>query len=104
MSSLLDPVSPELKLVRLDGMDAELGLLAGLDPLGPGVAEQAVGQQAELIGRLSRRDLHAHALGPEAGLLERDLVSARRQVDVDRARRPRAGLHREGFFGTGVGG
>ena len=38
--------------VGLDRVDPKLGLLAGLDPLGPGVAEQAVGQQAEVMRRV----------------------------------------------------
>src|SRR5438132_1076722 len=42
-------------------------------------------------------DLQASVLGPESGLLERDLVRPRRQVDVDRAARPRAGLERAGL-------
>ncbi len=44
-------VAPQVELVRLDRMDAELGLSHRPHPLGPGVAEQAVGQQAELERR-----------------------------------------------------
>ena len=34
MNSLLESISPELELIRLDGMDAELGLFARRTHLG----------------------------------------------------------------------
>ena len=46
--------------------------------------------------RSSRRDVKVHALGTEAGFLKRDLVRARRQVNVDRAGRSRSCLERAG--------
>src|SRR5205814_10036411 len=92
-----DPVPPETELIRLDRVHSELGLLARLDPLGPGVAEEAIRQEPEVMQRSSWGDLHLGALGPVAGLLERQLVRTRWQVDVDRAARPRAGLERAGL-------
>ena len=68
------PVAPQLQLVRLDRVDAELAGLAAADPLGPGVAEQAVGKEPELV---RRRDGHRHpaSFGPEAGALQGDGVA-----------------------------
>ena len=61
------------------------------DPLGPRVAEQAIGKEAQLVRRHSRSDLQSHALGTEAGLLQSDLVGARQRIDMNRASQ-RAGL------------
>ena len=72
----LETIPPETQVIGLDRVDPELGHLASLDPLGPGIAEQAVREQAKLIRRLARSDLDPHALGAEAGLLKRNLVSA----------------------------
>src|SRR5207248_6836063 len=59
----------------------------------PGVSEQAVGKQPEVIWLVwSRRD--ADALAAEPPLVERDLVFARRQVEMHRPAGPRAGLER----------
>ena len=66
----LEAVPPETQMIGLDGVDPELGLFARFDPLGPGVAEQAIRKEAELMRRLARSDLQSHALGPEAGLLK----------------------------------
>ncbi len=91
---LLAPaVAPQLQPIRFDRVDAELGPFAGADALGPGVAEQAVGEQAEVI-RLSRPRRQTQALAAEAGLGERHLVLAGRQLGVHgpagaRARLPR---------------
>ena len=94
---LLDPISPEGELIRFDGMDPELGLLAALDPLGPRITEQAVRQQSEMMGRPARCHLHPDTLGPVSGLLERDPIRPGRQFEVDRTGRPRAGLERPRF-------
>ena len=47
---LLPPVAEQLELVRLAGVDAEFRLLPGADAPGPGVSQQAVGEQPELEG------------------------------------------------------
>src|SRR5262249_43911717 len=83
-------VAPQLQLVGLDRMDAELSLFTRANVLGPDVTEQAVRQQPEVV-RLIGLDGHLHALGPEAGLLQRDAIVAGRQVGVDRSAGARAG-------------
>src|SRR5262249_23592531 len=47
---LLVAIPPKRELVLLDRMHAKLGFLAGSHPLRPGIAEQAIAQQAEVIG------------------------------------------------------
>src|SRR5262249_38458936 len=93
---LLAPaVAPQLQPVRLGRVDAELGPAAGADAPGPGVAEQAVGQQAELV-RPGGRQAQPDAPWAQAGAGQPHDVVARRQVGVDGAAGPRAGL--EGFL------
>ena len=46
---LVDAVAPQRELVRLGRVDAKLGELARAHGLGPRVAQQALGQQAELV-------------------------------------------------------
>ena len=45
----LPAVPPQFELVRLDRVDAELRRLTAADVLRPGVAEQAVGKQPEVM-------------------------------------------------------
>ena len=94
---LADAISPEAQVIGLDRVNAELGLLACLQPFGPGVAEQTVGEQTKLVGLAQLScDLQLNALGAEAGLLKGDLVLACGQLDVHRAGRSRASLERAG--------
>src|SRR5207249_12263862 len=62
----LEAIAIEQQLVRLDGVDAKLHRVAGAAPLRPGVAEQAVGQEAEMDRGAAKGD--ADTLGAEAGL------------------------------------
>src|SRR5262249_3312918 len=71
---LAPAVTPQRQLVLLDGVDAELALLAGADALRPGVAEQAVGQQTEMV-RSRQGQRQADALGAEAGPVQHDAVT-----------------------------
>ena len=48
----LPAVAPQIEAVGFERVDAELGLLACLDPLGPGVAEQLMREQAEVVRSL----------------------------------------------------
>src|SRR5262249_194821 len=73
-------------------------LLAGPYELRPGVAEQPVGQQAEVI-RLRDGEREADAPGAEAGLVEDDAVVAGRGVGVGGG--GGAGAGREGWAARG---
>ena len=75
-------------------MDPELGLFSGSHPLGPGIAQQAVCEQPEVVGLRVGSDVDRHALCAETGFLKRHPVRPGRDLDVDRTRRPRAGLER----------
>src|SRR5262249_16943864 len=86
-------VAPQLQVVLLDGVYAELAGLTAADPFGPDVAAQPVGKEPELV---RRRDGHRHpaSFRPEAGPLQGDGVAPGREVEVHRAGRPGAGLPR----------
>src|SRR5262249_2904433 len=75
-------LAPPLRPVAPARADADRGLLAGARALGPGVAGQAVGEQAERVRQAGPRR-HAHALGAVARLVQRHDVLARRQLGVD---------------------
>jgi hypothetical protein len=68
-------------------MHAKLDPLAALAPLGPGITEDAVGQQAEVQGSVAP-DALVDALGAVTGLAQTDLVLAWRDFRVDGSRRP----------------
>ena len=92
---LLLAVVVKFQLVGLHGVHAELGSLAGPDPLGPHVAQQAVPQQAEMVGPVPARR-HVYTLVAEIPPRQSDFVlPAGRHVRVDRPRGPGACL--DGF-------
>lgn len=76
-------VSPEDELGGLDRVDPELGAVAGARPLGPDVAEQAVGEHAELV-RFAGFDRQVNPLGSKAGFRQGDATGARGEIGVDR--------------------
>ena len=87
---LVGAVAPQLEAVFDHGVNAELGALAAFDASGPHIAEQAVGEQAEVIG-LVGVGLHLDDLGAVAGAAEDDFVGAGLDIGVDRAGDGRAG-------------
>ena len=93
MNSLLVAVPIELQLVCRGGMDAELRTFAAAHPLGPGIAQERVGQQAEVIG-LARLSRHVNNLGAEAGTIKVDTVGTRSEVGMDGPGGPRPCLDR----------
>src|SRR5262249_54091456 len=88
---LAQAIAPQLELVGHDGMDAELTGLAALHPLGPGVAEQAVAEEAKVM-RQPDAWRHADAFAAEARLLQGDLVFGVGQIGVHGAAGAGAGL------------
>ena len=65
-------------------MDAELGALAGLGPLGRAVAEQGIGEEAKLV-RGFGWEAQGDTLAAKARAGEGDVVIAGREFGVDRA-------------------
>jgi hypothetical protein len=86
---LLPAVPPELQLVSGVAMHAELRRLAALYPLRPGITEQAVHQQAELV-RLWRRQGEFDPLASIAVLREHDFIFSRRHIRMDSSAGSRA--------------
>src|SRR5262245_49479231 len=80
-------------------MDAKLGRLAAANALGPGVAQQAVAEQPELMHGAGT-DVSSGPLGTETRFREDDRVIALGTVTVDRSARARAGFPRRA---AGVG-
>ena len=94
----LPAVAPQIEAVGFERVDAELGLLARLDPLGPGVAEQLMREQAEVV-RPVGVDVDLPALGAEAVFLQGHGVGAGGNVGEDLAGGPRAGFEVQVFVG-----
>ena len=91
-------VAPQIEAVGFERVDAELGLLARFDPLGPSVAEQLMSEQAEVV-RSVGVDVDLHALGAEAVFLQGRGVGAGGDVGEDLAGGPRAGFDVQVFVG-----
>src|SRR5205823_14911187 len=58
-------IPPQTELVGLDRVDAKLHRVAAAAPFGPGIAEQAIGEQPKMDRpRIAKRDVHAFGAEP----------------------------------------
>ncbi len=80
---LFEAVAPEADLALFGAVDPVFTALSRPDPLGPHVAEQAVGEEPELVGPVWI-DPHGDLLGPVAFAAQRDPVVAGLELGVDR--------------------
>ena len=80
----LPAVSPKFQLVLFHRVNSELSLVAALNPLRPGIAQQAIGENSKLV-RFFRGDRDLRKLRAESFLLQNHFVLAGRQVDLNGA-------------------